>query len=61
MQTTLRCAKNVILFLDLEQDIKQYHLHDALDTVSTSIVNNNPDFNFYREQKALWEAERDIS
>lgn len=30
MQTTLRCVKNVFLFSDLEQDIGEYHLHDAL-------------------------------
>jgi hypothetical protein len=30
MQTTLRCVKNVIMFSDLEQDIGEYHLHDAL-------------------------------
>jgi hypothetical protein len=61
MQTTLRCAKSVLLFSDLEQDVEQYHLHDALNTVSTSIVNSNPDFIFYREQKALWQDTRDIS
>lgn len=30
IQTTLRCVKNVFLFSDLEQDIGEYHLHDAL-------------------------------
>jgi hypothetical protein len=30
MQTTLRCVENVFLFSDLEQDIGEYHLHDAL-------------------------------
>jgi hypothetical protein len=30
MQTTLRCIENVLLFSDLEQDIGDYHLHDAL-------------------------------
>jgi len=30
MRTTLRCVTNVFLFSDLEQDIGEYHLHDAL-------------------------------
>lgn len=30
MQTALRCVKNVFLFSDLEQDIGEYHLYDAL-------------------------------
>jgi hypothetical protein len=30
MQTTLKCAKNVFLLSGLEQDIGEYHLHDAL-------------------------------
>jgi hypothetical protein len=36
-------------------------VHDALDTVSASELNNNPDFKFCREQKALWGETRDIS
>ncbi|KAF4637266.1 hypothetical protein G7Y89_g815 [Cudoniella acicularis] len=61
MQTTLRCAKNVVFFSDLEQDVKQYHLHDSLDTISTSVIDNNPDFVFYRKQAELWKSEQDIS
>lgn len=30
LKTTLRCVKNVYLFSDLEQDIGEFHLHDAL-------------------------------
>jgi hypothetical protein len=30
MQTTLRCVENILLFSDLEQDIGEYHLRDAL-------------------------------
>jgi hypothetical protein len=36
-------------------------MHNALDTVSASEVDNNPDFKFYREQKALRGETRDIS
>lgn len=61
MRTTLRCIKNTIIFSDLEQDIGEYHLHDALDTVSSSVVTSNPDFKFYTEQQELWKSRHDIS
>lgn len=61
MRTTLLCMENVILFSDLEQDIGEYHLHDALDTVSASVVSTNSDFKFYTKQKELWQAERNIT
>jgi hypothetical protein len=61
MQTSLACAQHVLLFSDLAQDIEGYHIHDALDTVAASIVNTNPDFKFYRDQKALWDETGDIS
>ena len=61
IQTSLRCAKHVLLFSDLEQDIEGYHIHDALDSVAASIINNNPDFKFYRKQKVLWQEKGDVS
>lgn len=61
METTLRCAKHVLHFSDLEQDLGPYHMHDALDTVSASAVANNPDFDFYYQQQELWQDKRDIS
>jgi Fringe-like len=61
MATTLRCAKHVLHFSDLEQDIGQYHLHDALDNVPASFVENNPEFDLYKKQKALWRDKGDIS
>jgi Fringe-like len=61
MQTSLQCAENVLHFSDLEQDIGQYHTYDALDNISASVVDDNPDFIFYREQKRLWKNERDVS
>ncbi|KAG9231123.1 hypothetical protein BJ875DRAFT_517942 [Amylocarpus encephaloides] len=61
MQTSLRCVENVFFFSDLEQDIGEYHMYDALDTISTSLISDNTDFEFYSQQKALWEKNRDIS
>jgi Fringe-like len=61
MATSLRCAKHVLHFSDLEQDIGKYHLYDALDNVPASLVDNNPEFGLYRKQKALWRDKGDIS
>jgi hypothetical protein len=61
MQTSLRCVENIYFFSDLEQDIGEYHIHDALDSISSALMSNNADFEFYRQQKALWHEQRDIS
>lgn len=60
MQTTLRCVKNVLFFSDLEQDIGEYHLHDSLNTILPSVVEDNPDFDFYRKQYGLWQSDHNI-
>ncbi|TVY58885.1 hypothetical protein LSUE1_G008714, partial [Lachnellula suecica] len=61
MESSLRCAENVFIFSDLEQDIGKYHLHDALDTVAASVTDNNPDFEFYSEQRELWKNQQDLT
>ena len=60
MQTMLRCAKNTIIFSDLEQDVGEYHLYDSLDNVSSSVVESNVDFEFYRKQSQLWKDKHSI-
>lgn len=60
MSTTLRCIKNTLIFSDLEQDLGSYHLIDALDTVSPSLVSSNPDFKFYTHQQEVWKKEGNI-
>ncbi|KAL3417766.1 hypothetical protein PVAG01_10776 [Phlyctema vagabunda] len=60
MRTALRCVQHVLLFSDLEQDLGQYHLHDALDTVSATVVDSNPDFKFYTRQYELWQSDQDV-
>jgi hypothetical protein len=60
MQSSLRCVKNAFIFSDLEQDIGGYHLYDALDTVPTSIINTNSDFEFYQKQRELWRSRQNI-
>ncbi|KAH7388993.1 hypothetical protein BKA64DRAFT_711101 [Cadophora sp. MPI-SDFR-AT-0126] len=63
MRTTLRCAEHVFFFSDLEQDVEsgKYHLHDALDTISPSIMDNNRDFDFYKKQRELWRTQKNIT
>lgn len=63
VKTTLRCAEHVFFFSDLEQDLEggKYHLHDALDTISPSIMDNNRDFDFYKTQRDLWKTQKNIT
>lgn len=61
MQSTLRCAKNVLFFSDLEQDVGEYHLHDSLDAILPSVTEQNPDFDFYHQQSEMWKSNGNIS
>jgi hypothetical protein len=51
MRTTLRCAQNVMIFSDLEQNIAGHHLHDALADIPKSAMEGNTDFDFYWKLK----------
>ena len=51
MHTALRCAQNVMIFSDLEEDIVGYHLHDAIADIPASVMEGNPEFNFYQRLK----------
>jgi hypothetical protein len=35
-------------------------LYRLRNTISPSIINNNPDFKFYNEQKELWQSKHNI-
>ncbi|KAH7052286.1 hypothetical protein B0J12DRAFT_661161 [Macrophomina phaseolina] len=48
---TLRCASDVLLVSDYEQDIGGYHIHDILAELSPGITEQHPDFALYREQR----------
>lgn len=54
LATSLRCAPNVYVFSDMEEDIDDIHIYDALDTISDK-VKEHPDFNLYRKQYELKE------
>lgn len=60
-RTSLRCAKNVIYFSDLEQEIEGIHFHDALKSIHPTVMENNPDFDFYHQQKDLWQTQHNVT
>lgn len=60
MQTSLRCAKNVFFFSDLEQDIGPYHMHDALLNVSPEVKKLDGAFDFYRQQQEAWRQDGNV-
>ncbi|KAJ8116250.1 hypothetical protein OPT61_g2279 [Boeremia exigua] len=51
MGTTLKCANNVMIFSDLEQNIAGYEIHDALADIPQSVMEGNSDFDFYHKLK----------
>jgi hypothetical protein len=51
MRTTLQCARNVMIFSDLEQEIAGYQLHDALADIPQAAMDGNSDFEFYQKLK----------
>jgi hypothetical protein len=51
MRTTLRCAQNVVIFSDLEQNIAGHQLHDALKDIPRAAMDGNSDFEFYWKLK----------
>jgi hypothetical protein len=60
MQTSLKCAPNVIIFSDLEQDVAGYHAIDVLADVADEVKTGNDDFNIYREQQRLGNPDKII-
>ncbi|PVH77896.1 glycosyltransferase family 31 protein [Cadophora sp. DSE1049] len=60
MQTSLRCAKNVFFFSDLEQDIGPYHLNDALANISSDVKKLDGAFEFYRLQQEAWRRDGSV-
>jgi hypothetical protein len=61
MHTTLRCAQNVMIFSDLEQNIAGHQLHDALADIPQAAMDGNSDFDFYwklKESKKYGQIEK---
>ncbi|KAH9859977.1 hypothetical protein IAQ61_011761 [Plenodomus lingam] len=53
MRTPLRCAHNVVIYSDLEQEIAGYKLHDSLADIPESAMEGNSDFDFYKKLKEV--------
>lgn len=49
--TTLKCAKDVIIFSDSEMQMGDYHLIDTLDEIGDDVKKDNGDFNLYSTLK----------
>ncbi|KAI2632619.1 glycosyltransferase family 31 protein [Hypomontagnella submonticulosa] len=50
--TVLRCVSDFLIFSDMEQTIAGHYVHDSLQTVLSSVMEANPNFDLYHEQKA---------
>ena len=51
LSTTLTHIPNVLLFSDHNQSMGQHHIQDALDEVTPDVMENNGDFQLYKDQK----------
>jgi hypothetical protein len=60
LTSCLSCVKEPIIFSDLEQTLGSYKVRDVLAKFSPDVASDNPDFNLYRQQKALLAEGRDI-
>lgn len=49
--TTLRCVPNYAVYSDYEEVVDSHHVFDALDTIHPDIVDQHPDFEYYKELK----------
>lgn len=47
--TLFRCTPHYLIFSDLPQTYSDYHVHDALETVSDEIKTEHEDFEIYRQ------------
>ena len=59
--TLSRCIPNLMVFSDLEQDVGDYHIEDALDEVSDEYKDNHDDFAFYRALQKAQAEHQDLS
>jgi hypothetical protein len=58
--TLSRCIPNFMVFSDLEQDIGDYHIYDALDEVNDEYKNIHKDFLFYRKLQKYQAEHQDL-
>jgi len=53
MTSSLSCAPNVLIFSDMLQQVKGYHIYDSLDDIAPEVTEGNPVFDIYRLQQKL--------
>lgn len=56
-----RCIPNFMVFSDLEQDIGDYHVSDALDEINDKYKNYHADFQFYKQLQKYQAEHQDLS
>ena len=63
LETTLRCVplENVLWYSDMAQKVGDHQLNDALDQISPSVKDENPDFEIYRKQQDLQDPLKVVS
>ncbi|KAK9597027.1 hypothetical protein V6Z92_003484 [Aspergillus fumigatus] len=59
--TTLGCARDFLIFSDLEEQIGPYHIFDALADFNASMKATHADFELYRQQQAYQRGGLDIA
>ncbi|EHY60612.1 hypothetical protein ABEF92_002020 [Exophiala dermatitidis] len=59
--TLADCVPKLMIFSDMEQEIGEFHLIDALDEVSQEYKDSHEDFEFYKEIHELHAAHGDLS
>ncbi|KIX04173.1 uncharacterized protein Z518_07727 [Rhinocladiella mackenziei CBS 650.93] len=59
--TLAECAPNFMIFSDMEQELGDFHIHDALDEIGTEYKENHEDFQFYNSIHAAYAAHGDVS
>ncbi|EXJ81508.1 hypothetical protein A1O1_07572 [Capronia coronata CBS 617.96] len=59
--TLAECVPNLMIFSDLEQDIGEFHIHDALDEIGKEYMEHHEDFQFYKNIHAVHAAHGDVS
>lgn len=61
LRTTFRCIPHYRIYSDLPESFLSHEIHDALDTLPASIVDNDEEFNLYRAMRVAREQGLNLS
>jgi hypothetical protein len=59
--TLAECAPNFMIFSDMDQQIGEFHIQDALDEIGKEYKENHEDFQFYTALHAAHNSHGDVS